>query len=86
MFVNPDQADDLKRLGKVVLVDIVKFSQMQTFQLNIWINGTVDVEAAAHQATGHIVYIFLTSSDVLMQSINIKLPIHLRYQRSLMGG
>ncbi|XP_066262278.1 phosphatidylinositol-glycan biosynthesis class X protein [Euwallacea similis] len=69
-FVNPDQAEDLKRLGK----------------LDILIDGSVDVEAIAHQATGHIVYIFLNNKSQISGRISVKLPIHLRYQRPLMGG
>ncbi|XP_050298554.1 uncharacterized protein LOC126737621 [Anthonomus grandis grandis] len=69
MYVNPDQAEDLKRLGKI----------------NIVVDGFVDVEAPAHEATKHTVYIFLNKSE-LLDKIIIKLPIHLRYHRSLMGG
>ncbi|ENN71154.1 uncharacterized protein LOC109544648 [Dendroctonus ponderosae] len=69
VFVNPDQADDLKRLGK----------------LDILINGTVDVEVPAHEGKSYSVYIYLNRTEFL-RSINVKLPIHLRYQRSLLGG
>lgn len=69
MFVNPDQADDLRRLGK----------------LDIHIDGSVDVEAPAHEATRHVVYIYFKNSEIA-EKISVTLPIHLRYQRSLMGG
>lgn len=69
MFVNPDQADDLRRLGK----------------LDIFIDGTVDIEVPAHEAIKHTVYIYLNNSQ-LSTKLSVKLPIHLRYQRSLMGG
>lgn len=69
MFVNPDQVDDLQRLGK----------------LDALIDGSVDVEAPAHLATRHTVFIYLNQTDILTQT-TIKLPIHLRYQRPLLGG
>lgn len=69
MFVNPDQADDLKRLRK----------------LDILVDGSIDVEVPAHEATKHTVYIYLNNSQ-MTTNVSLKLPIHLRYQRSLMGG
>ncbi|KAL1498213.1 hypothetical protein ABEB36_009048 [Hypothenemus hampei] len=69
LFVNPDQIDDLMRQEK----------------LNVFIDGPVDVEAAAHQAKGNTIYIYLNSTAI-SKGISVKLPIHLRYQRSLMGG
>ncbi|CAG9773973.1 unnamed protein product [Ceutorhynchus assimilis] len=69
MFVNPDQVDDLRRLKK----------------LDAIIDGIVDIEAPAHEATKHTVYIFLNGTQ-LLDKIALKLPIHLRYQRSLIGG
>lgn len=45
----------------------------------------MDVEAPAHLSTGHTVFIYLNQTDILTQT-TIKLPIHLRYQRPLLGG
>ncbi|KAJ8929855.1 hypothetical protein NQ314_017459 [Rhamnusium bicolor] len=60
----------------------------------IWINSgcklclrlvvSPDVEAPAHEATEHTVYIYLNNTSI--DRISINLPVHLRYQRSQITG
>lgn len=53
--------------------------------MRIHVDRFVDVEAPAHEATEHVVYVFLNSSSIDRTSIN--LPFHLRYQRGqIVGG
>ncbi|XP_018561211.1 phosphatidylinositol-glycan biosynthesis class X protein-like [Anoplophora glabripennis] len=68
MYVNPDEVAETNRTRKLLL----------------HIDGSVDVEAPAHEATEHVVYIFLNSSDI--GRISVDLPVHLRYQRSQITG
>ncbi|KAJ8937270.1 hypothetical protein NQ318_005668 [Aromia moschata] len=68
MFVNPDEVADLKRMGKLLT----------------YVDGNVDVEAAAHEATEHSIYVYLNNSQI--DKLSVKLPVHLRYQRSQITG
>jgi hypothetical protein len=67
MFINPDQIADLNRLG----------------HLSVLIAGDVDVEAPAHVATGHTVYVFVPP---FKEKVSLKVPFHLRYQRAQISG
>lgn len=91
MFVNPDEVAELNRTGKVRNHEWNKTmcgtvdNFMIFFQLRIHVDGFVDIEAPAHEATEHVVYVFLNSSSIERTSIN--LPFHLRYQRGqIVGG
>lgn len=68
MFVNPDELAELNRMG----------------ELRGYIEGKIDVEAPAHEATHHTVYMFLNNSEI--DRMTITLPIHLRYQRGQITG
>ncbi|XP_023013421.2 phosphatidylinositol-glycan biosynthesis class X protein [Leptinotarsa decemlineata] len=68
MFVNPDEIAELSRKGKLVS----------------YIDGSVDIEAPAHEAKSHILYIYLSSTGI--EKTSIAIPIHLRYQRSQISG
>ncbi|KAG5882663.1 hypothetical protein JTB14_024472 [Gonioctena quinquepunctata] len=68
MFVNPDEIAELIRKRK----------------LSSYVHGSIDIEAPAHEAKDHIVYIYLNSTGI--ERTSIVLPIHLRYQRIWCSG
>ncbi|KAJ8923286.1 hypothetical protein NQ315_001843 [Exocentrus adspersus] len=68
IYVYPDEVAELNRTRKLLL----------------HIDGHVDVEAPAHEATEHTVYIYLNNSNI--GRISIVLPMHLRYQRGQITG
>ncbi|KAJ8980975.1 hypothetical protein NQ317_013429 [Molorchus minor] len=68
MYVNPDEVAELSRTRKLL----------------IYIDGSIDVELPAHEATGHTVYVYLNNTAIGRVSVN--LPVHLRYQRSHITG
>ncbi|CAH1957540.1 unnamed protein product [Acanthoscelides obtectus] len=68
MFVNPDEIAELNRTQK----------------LQIFLDGNVDIEAPAHEASEHSVYFFLNGLDIAR--LSVKLPVHLRYQRGQITG
>lgn len=88
MFVNPDEIAESNRTRKVyiymsILINVF-FTTLYHFQLLLHIDGKVNVEAPAHEATEHTVYIYLNNRDI--DRISIILPIHLRYQRGQITG
>ncbi|KAK4873789.1 hypothetical protein RN001_013149 [Aquatica leii] len=68
MFVNPDEILNLNRTG----------------QISAYIDGSINVEAPAHESTEHKVYIYLKSNSI--GKVSVELPVHLRYQRAVIGG
>lgn len=67
-FVNPDQLASLNR--KHILYS--------------FLNDSVDVELAEHEAGKHNVFAFLQVEN--FERVTLELPIHLRYQRAQIGG
>lgn len=67
MYVNPDQIAELNRLG----------------YLTVFIQGDVDVEAAAHLAVEHAVYLYVPP---FKEKVFFNVPFHLRYQRAQISG
>ncbi|XP_030751763.1 phosphatidylinositol-glycan biosynthesis class X protein-like [Sitophilus oryzae] len=54
-------------------------------KLEVFIDGKVNIETVAHQSTTHRVFIYL--NKFILNSKHIEtLPIHLRYQKSHLGG
>nr|CAH7760249.1 unnamed protein product [Callosobruchus chinensis] len=68
MFVNPDELAELNRTQK----------------LQILLDGNVDTEAPAHEASEHTVYIYLNGHNI--ERLSVKIPVHLRYQRGQITG
>lgn len=68
IYVNPDQIFDLNNQNRGENL--------------IQIEGEVNTEAAAHEASEHKVYVFLPQKN----KISVNIPFHLRYQRARIGG
>ncbi|XP_056631163.1 phosphatidylinositol-glycan biosynthesis class X protein-like [Diorhabda carinulata] len=68
MFINPDEIGELRRMGELCALIV----------------GQIDIEAAAHEANEHVLYIFLNNS--MIDKMQVFVPFHLRYQRAQIAG